>query len=141
MKGRRTHLYQVSYRVWDGWQYNLPGHWRSEVETIEAANIEDAYRIATRRAETPSLIAHDTVTVRKKDIVRLPDDKAKTYEVTLYYHTNVTVRVNAPSERDALLAAYAKVGGKEYERLLLEGLQEDDSPDVKEIHLKNTKKA
>lgn len=78
MTGRKKHLYQVSYRVWDGWQYNLPGHWHSEVETIEAANIDEAYQIATRRAETPSLIAHDTVTVRKKDIERLPDDKANT---------------------------------------------------------------
>lgn len=53
----------------------------------------------------------------------------KKYEVTLYYHTNATVVVEAENENDAIEAAYNKVDNNE----LLEGMQEDDSPDVEEI--------
>lgn len=53
----------------------------------------------------------------------------KKYEVTLYYHTSATVVVLAEDEDDAIETAYNKVSNEE----LLEGLQEDDDPDVEEV--------
>lgn len=53
----------------------------------------------------------------------------KKYQITLYYHTSVTVEVEAENEQEAREKAYNKVDSQE----LLDGLQEDDSPDVEEI--------
>ena len=53
----------------------------------------------------------------------------KKFKVTLYYHTSATVTVEAEDEDEAKEAAYDQVDDKE----LLEGLQEDDDPDVTEI--------
>lgn len=58
---------------------------------------------------------------------------SKKFEVTLYYHTNVTVEVEAEDEKSARDAAYAEVSGEKYTQEILEGLQEDDDPDVVEI--------
>jgi len=49
------------------------------------------------------------------------------YEVTYYYHTNGVVRVKASSEEEALRLADS---GSIPDEVLLEGLQEDDTPDV-----------
>ncbi len=57
----------------------------------------------------------------------------KKFEVTLYYHTNCTVTVEAEDEDEALENAYAEVCKEEYTRQILDGLQEDDSPDVTEV--------
>ena len=53
----------------------------------------------------------------------------KKYEVTLYYHTSATVVVLAEDEDDAIETACNQVSDEE----LLEGLQEDDDPDVEEV--------
>ena len=53
----------------------------------------------------------------------------KTYEVTLYYHTNATVTVKAKNEKEAIEKAYNEVKDED----LLSGLQEDDNPDVEEV--------
>lgn len=53
----------------------------------------------------------------------------KKYTVTLYYHTSASVDVMAENEEDAIESAYNKVSNEE----LLEGLTEDDDPDVEEI--------
>ena len=58
-------------------------------------------------------------------------DNKKLFKVTLYYHTNVTVNVYAESEAVAKNLAYAEVENHTQE--LLEGLQEDSSPDVCEV--------
>jgi hypothetical protein len=52
------------------------------------------------------------------------------YEVTFYYHTNGSVLVKASSEEEALKLAD---GGNIDKEELLEGLQEDDSPDAELI--------
>ena len=57
----------------------------------------------------------------------------KTYNVTFYYHTNVTVQVKATSEKKALKVAESEVTKECYILNILEGLQEDDTPDVEEV--------
>ena len=55
------------------------------------------------------------------------------YEVTLYYHTSVTVEVIADNEKDAITNAYVEAGDKKYDEQLLYNLEEDSSPDVCDI--------
>lgn len=57
----------------------------------------------------------------------------KKYEVTFYYHTNCTVKVEAENEEEALAIAENKVCDPKYEAQIMEGLQEDDDPDVEEV--------
>lgn len=57
----------------------------------------------------------------------------KKYEVTFYYHTNCTVVVEAENEEEALELAESEVCNDECEAQIMEGLQEDDSPDVVEV--------
>lgn len=52
------------------------------------------------------------------------------YVVTLYYHTNVVVDVQAISKEDAIAAARDKVGTGQFDESIIDGLQEDNSPDV-----------
>ena len=60
------------------------------------------------------------------------DVTGRKYRVTLYYHTNVTVEVCADNEKDAVNVARAEVSDDKYAESILEGLQEDGSPDVEE---------
>lgn len=57
----------------------------------------------------------------------------KKYQVTFYYHTNCVVEVEAENEREAKAKAYSELNTEEVNRQIMEGLQEDDSPDVEEI--------
>ena len=57
----------------------------------------------------------------------------KRFKVTLYYHTNAQVEVEANNEQEARAKAYNEVNSQQ----LLEGLQEDDAPDVEEISEEN----
>lgn len=59
----------------------------------------------------------------------------KKYEVTLYFHTNATITVEAENERDAVEKAREEVC--EYTDLLMNGMQEDSSPDVSETEAEN----
>lgn len=52
----------------------------------------------------------------------------KKYDVTLYFHTNATITVEAENERDAVEKAREEVC--EYTDQLMNGMQEDSSPDV-----------
>lgn len=52
------------------------------------------------------------------------------FNVTFYYHTNVTVEVEAENEQEALANAQMEVENEKYNQALLDGLQEDNSPDV-----------
>lgn len=54
------------------------------------------------------------------------------FNVTLYYHTNVTVEVEAENEKEARNLAYAKVDDEKYNSMLLDGLQPEGS-DVDKI--------
>jgi hypothetical protein len=54
----------------------------------------------------------------------------KRYNVTLYYHTNLTVSVEAESEEEALALAEAESANERYTQDLLNGLQEDSSSDI-----------
>ena len=57
----------------------------------------------------------------------------KKYKVTLYYHTNCTVEVEAENEEDAIDKAREEACSKEAEQEILSGLNEDSDPDVEEI--------
>lgn len=57
----------------------------------------------------------------------------KKYEVTLYYHTSLTVEVEAKNEEDAIANAYAVAGDSKYDDQVLNNIQEDGSPDVEEV--------
>ena len=52
----------------------------------------------------------------------------KKYRVTLYYHTNVTIEVFAENEQEAKTNAYIEAAYHTQE--LIDGLQEDSSPDI-----------
>jgi len=58
--------------------------------------------------------------------------QVKKYNVTLYYHTNLMIQVEAESEEAARKAAYAEAEKECYIPKLIEGLQEDNEPDVEE---------
>ncbi len=59
----------------------------------------------------------------------------KKYEVTLYFHTNITVLVDAENEVDAIEQArqYAARDDNDAVEVLMEGLVEDNTPDVEEL--------
>ena len=57
----------------------------------------------------------------------------KKYEVTLYYHTNITVEVVASSEEEAIENAYCEAGKKKYDNQALQNMQSDGDPDVEEL--------
>lgn len=68
----------------------------------------------------------------KKIIINKQRSEKKNYNVTFYYHTNVTVKVEAQSEEEALALAESEVTKESYIPQMIEGLQEDSSPDVEE---------
>lgn len=59
----------------------------------------------------------------------------KKYEVTLYFHTNITVLVDAENEGNAIEQArqYAARDDNDAVEMLMEGLVEDNTPDVEEL--------
>lgn len=52
------------------------------------------------------------------------------FNVTFYYHTNVTVEVEAENKKEALANAQMEVEDEKYNQTLLNNLQEDNGPDV-----------
>ena len=52
------------------------------------------------------------------------------FNVTFYYHTNVTVQVEAENEKEALEIGEMEVDDEKYNEQILGGLQEDNAPDV-----------
>lgn len=57
----------------------------------------------------------------------------KKYNVTFYYHTNITVAVKAEDEDEALDIAYSEVEDSKYDKVALRNMQEDSGPDVEEV--------
>ena len=57
------------------------------------------------------------------------------YSVTLYFHTNITLdAIYADNEKEAIEIARALSESDENQKFILEGLQEDSSPDVEPIN-------
>jgi hypothetical protein len=56
------------------------------------------------------------------------------YEVTLYFHTYVSVVVEADNDKDAIENAYLESGNKKYDKPLLNHLTKDADPDVEIIN-------
>ena len=52
------------------------------------------------------------------------------FDVTFYYHTSVTVEVEAENEEEALELAEMEVDDEKYNEQLLGNLDEDNDPDV-----------
>ena len=61
--------------------------------------------------------------------------RKKEYNVTFYYHTNVTVTVKANDEEEALERAEIEVGKKKYDAQIVHNVQEDAEPDIEEVDL------
>lgn len=57
----------------------------------------------------------------------------KKYEVTLYFHTNLTIEVEAKNEEEAIEKAEQESCRDYYVEQLLAGMQKDSGPDVTEI--------
>lgn len=56
--------------------------------------------------------------------------KKQPYKVTLYFHTNLSVYVEADNEKEAIELAREKSTKHCYVSALLESMQEDADPDV-----------
>ena len=54
----------------------------------------------------------------------------KKYKVTLYYHSSLTLEVNAENEKEAVEIAKDEACLQENKEIMLENLIEDDSPDT-----------
>lgn len=74
------------------------------------------------------------------DYVKMQEDEEerrkkgfKKYEVTLLFHTSVTVTVEVSKEADVIPMAYLEVGNRKYDEQLLHGLQADGDPEVKPL--------
>lgn len=52
------------------------------------------------------------------------------FDVTFYYHTSVTVEVEAENEEEALEIAEMEVDDEKYNEQILGNLDEDNDPDV-----------
>ena len=52
------------------------------------------------------------------------------FDVTFYYHTSVTVEVEAENEEEALEIANMEVDDEKYNEQVLGNLDEDNDPDV-----------
>jgi hypothetical protein len=52
------------------------------------------------------------------------------FDVTFYYHTSVTVEVEAENEEEALELAEMEVDDEKYNEQILGNLDEDNNPDV-----------
>lgn len=57
----------------------------------------------------------------------------KKYEVTLYYHTSITVEVEAENEQDAINSAYLEAGGSQYDSQFLHNVRDEGNPYLKVI--------
>lgn len=95
--------FKVTYRVYDGWKYNEPNSFHEKTEIIVAEDKDDAYWLAEKRANTPSLIAHDSVTVSKKDVKHI---KGNLGAITvLMFNRFHTVDIGVPALGESTLVA------------------------------------
>lgn len=66
---KKQHLYDVTFHIWNGWQYNEPNHYEEHTETFLADNQQQAFDAARIHAANTGYW-NERVTVRKKDVVR-----------------------------------------------------------------------
>lgn len=57
----------------------------------------------------------------------------KKYDVTFYYHSSVTVTVEAEDEESAIDIARDEVCDPKYDETILRNIEEDNDPDVEEV--------
>ena len=92
------HLYNVTLRIHDGWEYNDPKGFSEERIQIWAHNKDQAHEQALEIAKNNH--CYD-VTVRKKDVVRTKTKMVKkryTVDLEYVYHTSVEVKAYSPDE-------------------------------------------
>ena len=141
----KLHKYSVTYRIHNGYQYNDQKSFETTQETILATSVDEAYSKALARAETPSCISHDPVTVRRKDVVRIRERKEdlRDHEVSLefLYHTTVTVKAaTADDAREAVAGMSLKDIFKRVRQIPVHDLEDGQvtcvtGPDGKTTHL------
>lgn len=66
---KKQHIYDVTFRIWNGWQYNDPNYYEERTETFLADSRQQAFDAARVHAADPGCW-NERVTVRKKDVVR-----------------------------------------------------------------------
>jgi hypothetical protein len=98
---------------------------------------EDAFRYLRENKLNKGLLASQCWFVKEyyegdiEDPTYIRNNSVKKYQVTLYYHTNVTIEVFAKDEQEAKTNAYIESAYHTQE--LIDGLEEDSSPDVCEV--------
>lgn len=70
---KKLYNYNITFRVWNGWQHNLPGHYEERTETFSAENRKQAFDAARVHASNTTYW-NERVTVLKKDVVRADRD-------------------------------------------------------------------
>ena len=70
---KKQHIYNITFRIWNGWKYNLPGHYEERMETFSAENRQQAFDAARAHASNTTYW-NEKVTVLKKDVVRADFD-------------------------------------------------------------------
>lgn len=66
---KKQHIYDVTFRIWNGRQYNDPNHYEERTETFLADSRQQAFDAARVHAANTGYW-NERVTVRKKDVVR-----------------------------------------------------------------------
>ncbi len=66
---KKQHIYDATFRIWNGWQYNDPNHYEERTETFLADSRQQAFDAARVHAADTGCW-NERVTVRKKDVVR-----------------------------------------------------------------------
>ena len=66
---KKQHIYDVTFRIWNGWQYNDPSYYEERTETFLADSQQQAFNAARVHAADKGYWK-ERVTVRKKDVVR-----------------------------------------------------------------------
>lgn len=122
--------YKVTYHIHNGWQFNDPKSTSPCEEILLAEDKDDAFLKATDRAATPGLIAHDEVSVNKKDIVPI---KGALGDITVLMMDFGFVEIGTPILGESTLVrlnngkdfnvSFVK---QEYGHIAIQGYGEDD---------------
>ena len=65
----------------------------------------------------------------------------KRYKVRLYYHSSIEVEVSAINSKEAVETARSMAESVDAQQIVLDGLVEDDSPDVEPINCNENESA
>lgn len=64
----------------------------------------------------------------------------KKYSVSLFFHTSITIDVEAEDEHEAIGKARAETSNESHQKSLIYGMQEDSNPDVSEIEIERVQR-